>query len=141
MTSPQILTTIDTQLAAPASAIATAQLRYYEQKGRFAQRLSTHSVLPADGAELPPDQQNEKPAGSTERWTDLEPLPAQMMSALRIDAYQGREGPGYVLASTVLLAGRAWQRFDNLGPEPWRARSWHSVPALAELMPPRPAPK
>lgn len=140
MTSLSILTAIDTRMAAPAAAIATAQLRYYEQKGRFAQRLSTHPVLPADGAELPPDPQNEKLAGSTERWMDLEPLPAHMMSALRMDAYQGREGPGYVLVSTVQLAGRDWQRCDNFGPEPWRTRPWQAVPSLAELMPPRIAP-
>jgi len=127
MTAEEIRGTVDTRLVGRWSEIQQAQAGYHATHGRYAQGLLTHSSIPADGVEAAPDRKHAKPTDQAESWEQLSNLPATMMSALRLDVYDGPEGVGYVVVVGVRIGGRLWQKRINVGPETWRAHGWREV--------------
>lgn len=127
MTPEEIRADIDQRLAAKAGEIVAKQAAYLAAHGRYWQGLCTHSVIPEDGEELPPDRAAEKPFYQAESWLDLGGLPETTMSALRIDTYDGPHGKGFVVVSEVMIDGQLWSRSINFGPETFRDSEWKTI--------------
>lgn len=127
MTAEEIRVEIDNRLTALLGMIGEKQAQFKAQYGIYFQLLPTHSVVPADGAELAPDQATIKPDYQALSGADMGGLPEMAMSSTRIDTYQGAQGQGYVITSSVMLGGELWERSVNVGPEGWRVRAWEKV--------------
>lgn len=51
-------------------------------------------------------------------------LPTELMADLRVDVYQGPDGPGFVVMAETIHNGIVWRRAVNVGPESWRESDW-----------------
>lgn len=123
-TAAQIRTQVDTALATAWAAIQTRQAAYLARRGRYWQGLATHTLLPADGLELPPDRLGTRPTDQPETWAEVGAMPAIMPMSLTIDVYDGPQGQGYCATVRVTIGLRVWTRAQQFGPEAWRAFGW-----------------
>lgn len=130
--SEPILTSVDAALGARLPGLMAAQAAYYAANGTYFQGLPTHSEIPADGAELPPDRVDDHPTDQPVSWSDAATeyslsVPETMGSVLRIDVYDGPGGAGWVTVVETMIDGQLWRRSINFGPEAWRSAAWSPV--------------
>lgn len=124
---PELLEEIDIRTNAMLPMIASKQAQYKAAFGIYFQLLPTHSTIPWDGFEIPPDQANDKPHYQSLSGADMGGLPAAMLSCVRIDTYQSNMGDGYVVTNQVICDGTLWERSQNVGPETSFDIPWHTV--------------
>lgn len=130
MTRQEITDSIDAATAQVLAPIGSAQANYLAGNGRYAQMLQTHTVTPADGASVAPDNGSARPYYQSEtvgQLATLVGLPATMQACAWCDTYEGPQGPGYVLYLEVIIAGVTWRRQINVGPEDWQTRGWYGL--------------
>jgi len=124
-TPAEVRATVDTWLANRWATVVSRQALYQATHGRYFQGLWTHRLLePTDGIEQAPDAALEKPSDQAHGWSDLITLPATMPCMLKLDAYDGPLGQGFVGVVRVKLGTDWWRRSQNHGPETWRTRAW-----------------
>jgi hypothetical protein len=118
---------IDQRLTNLWPTVLAKQQAYLASKGRYFQGLRSSSTIPADGADVPPDNLTAHPHYQAESWQSMGGFPATEMSQIECHQYDGPQGKGFVLILTVLLAGQTWRRTVNYGPETWRGTSWQII--------------
>jgi hypothetical protein len=93
---------------------------YHAMQGRYWQGARTHLKTPSDGTAAPPDV----------NWSAFGiNLPARSEASFVMDVYDGPQGSGYTIMAEVIFQGQTWRRIANVGPESYRTRDWHQVPA------------
>jgi len=124
-----ILATIDTRLAASMTLIETIQNDYFQEHGRYAQALFTHSTAPADESEAAPDQLEQSPTDQDETWNDLASgvMPATMLSRMKVDTYDGPSGKGYIVVLEKIINDDTYVRRINVGPESHHSQNWEKI--------------
>ena len=127
MSREAILAAIDARFEQLRPTLQAKQAAYLRGRSRLAQGLRTHSITPADGAEVAPDRLDAKPGYQAESWRDIGGLPPKLLSCVWIDQYTAPTGPGYVVGLEVRIQGQLWRRSWNQGPETWREQAWHRV--------------
>jgi hypothetical protein len=126
MTKQQIFQYIDDAIAIRWESITAKQEYFYQARGLFFQGLLTHTELPKDGAEVPPDNAEAKPHYQNESWLDMGELPPAMAAALRCDTYQSPNGAGYVITAEVEIDGTVYEKAINVGCEEYRSFNWRA---------------
>lgn len=125
----EVLSTIDAGLHQYLPIIAQVQNNYYNEKGKYAQGLFTHSSPPTDENSEAPDQLDLKPTDQDETWEDLAEglIPAAMNSRMRIDTYLSSKGHGYVIVLEKIINGDTYRKSHNVGPETQKSHDWQMV--------------
>lgn len=111
-----------------APKIVSRQNAYFAAHGRYWQGILTPSGIPADAADTAPES-SVHPSDQLETWLDFlgVDLPSTFPCSLRIDAYNGPLGHGYTVTAYVGSQGEPWTRTWEVGPEDWRAQTWHRL--------------
>ena len=130
--SPATRDKIETFRDAFAAIIVPKQNAYFATHGRYWQGVIMPTTLPVEGADTDPDG-SVKPTDQAESWADFfgVDLPAKFPCRLRIDAYNGPEGQGYTVTALVSSNSNTWCRIWNVGPQSWRARTWHQLTTMS----------
>ncbi len=129
-TPAQIRTQVDNALATLWGAFQNKQDTYFANHGRYYQLILTHSVTPADGNSVVPDQLNLKPHYEAQSAQDLGINIPSVPFALECHQYVTPDGTcGYQAFVSVTIAGNTWMRSAQVGPETWRAFGWTQVNA------------
>jgi hypothetical protein len=118
---------IDQRLATLWPVVVQKQQQFFASHQRYFQGLISTKTIPADGADIVPDNLTAHPHYQAESWASMGGFPATEMSQIECHQYDGQRGKGFVLLLTVSLAGRLWQRAINYGPETERNQPWRDV--------------
>jgi hypothetical protein len=131
MTEAEIKTKVDDFLTNLWTTIKAREATYLAANGKYWQGLVTHSVTPAEGADVVPNlTATSKPTDIAEKWTDVFTVPATMPCSVKVDTYSGPKGIGYVGTVRVSILGQTWERSQQFGPESWRTEGWHNVTSI-----------
>lgn len=132
-TLAQVRDFVDNRLANLwTNQIVPRQNVFFGNRGRYWQGLITTSTtaLPNNTAastgviEVTP-RLNTRPTDQSETWADAGfNLEATIPMAIKIDVYNGAQGPGYVGQVWVKFNDTIFTRAQNNGPETWRTFGW-----------------
>jgi len=102
--------------------------------GRFFQGLRSHSVIPADGADVAPDQLASHPTDQADTlasfWNGGR-LPSKTPFAVTVNVYDGPDGRGFEVVISFVSGGVTYVRVVNVGPESYREQAWAAVQPAA----------
>jgi|GEM_PF-6710723 len=107
-------------------SIQSHQDTYFAVHGHYWQGLPTHSDVPTNGNEYLPDVGSLTPTDQLDPWPILL-IGTTMPMALEINVYDGPNGSGYEVVSTVQIDGQMWRRVFQVGSEVWREYAWSAV--------------
>lgn len=109
--------------------LAAYQDGYQAKHGRYWQGLRTPATVPRDGERVEPDL-TRRPTDQDEDWQAFGwELPDRLLAPVRVDAYDGPEGQGYVLRLRINLDGMDYARSWGHGPEAdANTTSWYADP-------------
>ncbi len=125
-----ILGILDQHLPQVWERVQRVQAAYFEQTGRYIQGLPSHSVIPANGAQVCPDLYLTFPSDFPATWQDTNVLPFSPSAySYRVDVYSGPYGEGYVFCVQTTIDGATFEQCYNHGGELWRAHEWEIVSA------------
>lgn len=129
MTLQQIKDAADAKLATLWTAVQNKEAAYFAANNRYWQGLLTHSVIPAEGAEVLPNIGTASPSYQND------PYPSALRNvalpfALEIHQYVCPDGTkGYQAFIYVYVLGDLWTRSAQVGPETFRGYGWTKVTA------------
>jgi len=118
------LAAVDVDIATYWQDIVDLEADYLVANGKYAQGLSTHDTLPADGNATAPDNLADSPTDQAEDWNDLVTLPNTMDCALILDVYQTASEWGWVAIFELTLDDVIWRKMVDMGPL-GRDRDWY----------------
>jgi len=132
-TLAQLRTRVDAWLADKWPIVVSRQETYFGNHGRYWQGLLTHTNIPAhttaSDSDSVADRLTTTPNDQTETWLNvfaewqLEAFPA----AVKVDAYDGPDGKGFVATIFIRHNGTLYSRSQAVGPETWATRAWRVV--------------
>lgn len=128
-TSQQIRDAIDIRLVTLWSSIQTREAAYFASHGIYWQGIKSHTVDPADGADVAPDNLSTKPYYQSTSWADIGGFPATFPATVIIDQYNGPSGFGYVATLRVVINSNTWQKSKQFGSESYRDQNWVNLGA------------
>lgn len=125
----EILNTIDERLKLLLPLIEQGQAAYLSQQGVYFQGPVTHSVIPADGAEVAPDRLGYRLTDQTTTWIDVagDSFPAMTLSAIEIHQSVGPQGLGWMVIVSTELAGVQYQRVIGYGADIDQTVDWFEI--------------
>lgn len=116
----------DAVLTDLVNQLEIVQSDYITTNGRYWQGLVTHTSLPQDGQETVPNP-NVHPTDQADTWNNVGiVLTSPAPIAVEVLAYDGPQGPGYVIIGSLVYDGERWIRSIGVGPE-LRSHSWLST--------------
>lgn len=128
MLQQEITDAADLQINGLLAGFRTAQDVYLASHGLYFQGLATHTICPADGATVAPDNLTSHPTYQSTCWPDLVQLPDTLPCSLAYDQYVEQAGSGWILRATVRIGGSTWQRAINHAPAGESDSGWVQLP-------------
>ncbi len=111
-------------------ALDPIQKNYFQTSKKMWQGIKTPVLAPKDGNKVAPDK-SLKPTDQKESWSDVAiPLPSTMEISTAVDVYEGPQGWGYVVRGEIEIAGKAWVKATNIGPEKYREHDWVEISSI-----------
>jgi hypothetical protein len=120
---------IDARLAQLLPLIEQGQEDYLAQAGVYFQGPVTHSVVPADGAEVEPDRLDYQLSDQAATWLDVAGgrFPATTMSAIEVHQSEGPDGLGWKVIVSTAINGVTYQRVIGYEADARLTVGWYEV--------------
>jgi hypothetical protein len=121
-----LLDEIDAYIQTTLSTWVPVQEMYRAQHGRYMQVLRSHSVIPADGEYLVPDQLHLAPHYQQESLQALGFAADPLTAAFSVDQHGGPDGLGWTLSVYVTIADATWVKRYGHGAHS-SSSGWHGL--------------